>query len=260
MTADRERSLRLFHVSDLHFGKEDRAALAWFAGRVQAERPDGVIVSGDLTMRARHREFAAAQQWLNALAAPVVVGIGNHDLPYFNPLERIATPYRRFRKLAENVGRKEAARELGIVFLKTTARWQWRRLNWSKGRVTQAALKRSLAQLDALPRGARAIVCAHHPLAEPGTAGTAHTTRGPAALDALARRGIIAVLSGHVHDPFDMTVDTVSGPVRMIGAGTLSERLRDTPPSFNELTLEGGELSNRVREMEYPNEKPAGAG
>ncbi|MAW99120.1 MAG: metallophosphoesterase, partial [Sphingomonas sp.] len=44
---------RLFHVSDLHFGAEDRSALHWFARLVTDERPDAVIVTGDLTMRAR---------------------------------------------------------------------------------------------------------------------------------------------------------------------------------------------------------------
>jgi hypothetical protein len=45
-----------------------------------------------------------------------------------------------------------------------------------------------------------------------------------------------AVLSGHVHDPFDMTIDAGGHPIRIIGAGTLSERTRATPPSFNRLT------------------------
>jgi hypothetical protein len=54
-------------------------------------------------------------------------------------------------------------------------------------------------------------------------------------LAALARAGADAVLSGHVHDAFDMTIDVEGLPVRMIGAGTLSTRLRSSPPSFNRL-------------------------
>ena len=52
----------LFHASDLHFGAEDSAALAWFAQAVTDEQPDAVIITGDLTMRARSAEFAAAQK------------------------------------------------------------------------------------------------------------------------------------------------------------------------------------------------------
>ena len=58
---------RLFHISDLHFGLEDRAALAWFEDCVHRERPDAVLITGDLTMRARSREFAAACDWIGAL-------------------------------------------------------------------------------------------------------------------------------------------------------------------------------------------------
>ena len=49
--------IRLFHVSDVHFGREDKAAVAWFDALVAAEQPDAVIMTGDLTMRARSREF-----------------------------------------------------------------------------------------------------------------------------------------------------------------------------------------------------------
>src|SRR3546814_16083781 len=83
---------RLFHISDLHFGLEDRAALGWFADCVRRERPDAVLITGDLTMRARSREFAAACDWIGALDVPVTVEVGHHDLPYFNPVERFLFP------------------------------------------------------------------------------------------------------------------------------------------------------------------------
>jgi hypothetical protein len=116
------------------------------------------------------------------------------------------------------------------------------RLNWSKGWVTEAALDHCLATLDALPEGARALVIAHHPLREVGTKGTALTRHGQQALTELAKRQVLAVLSGHVHDAFDLTEPTPAGSVRMIGAGTLSRRLRSTPPSFNALRWDGEQL------------------
>jgi hypothetical protein len=94
------------------------------------------------------------------------------------------------------------------------------------------------------------LVACHHPLVETGTRGTALTRHGQRALDALARRPkVLGVLSGHVHDPFDLTAETPYGPVRMIGAGTLSKRLRSTPPSFNELIIEGREVKVRARNL-----------
>jgi len=241
-------AIRLFHVSDIHFGLEDPRALDWVRQCIELERPDAVAITGDLTMRARHREFRAAGGWINELGVPVTVEIGNHDMPYFNLLERFYDPYRRFRGVAELVDRPIDFDGLAIVPLKTTARAQWR-FNWSKGCITRPALARTLAMIDALPEGTRVIVAAHHPLIEVGTHGTALTRRGSLALTELARRNVLAVLSGHVHDPFDLVCETAAGPVRMIGAGTLSQRLRSTPPSFNEIIVDGRDLRVEARNL-----------
>ena len=240
--------MRLFHISDLHFGLEDRDALAWFRECVRREQPDAVLITGDLTMRARSREFAAACDWIMALDLPVTVEVGNHDLPYFNPVARFLHPYRRIRRIEALVERELDFRNLAVVPLKTTARAQWR-LDWSKGWVTRKALARTLAAIDALPRGTQVLVTAHHPLVEAGTKGRALTRGGAAALAALADRGVAAVLTGHVHDAFDLIAETPAGPIRMIGAGTLSRRIRSTPPSFNELRIRGSEISVRVRNL-----------
>jgi len=246
-------SLRLFHLSDIHFGLEDRQALAWAERCIAEEAPAAVAITGDLTMRARSREFSAACAWIRGLKVPVTVEVGNHDLPYFNLIERFCDPYRRFRAIEALVERQieldGGLDGIAIIPLKTTARAQWR-LNWSKGWVTRAALSRTLAHIDALPAGTRVLVACHHPLVEVGTRGTALTRGGQRALEALARRGVLAVLSGHVHDAFDLRHETAAGPVRMIGAGTLSKRIRSTPPSFNELTITGREVTVRVRNVQ----------
>ncbi|WP_062347046.1 metallophosphoesterase [Novosphingobium sp. CCH12-A3] len=241
---------RLFHISDIHFGLEDRRALDWVAQCIAREKPDAVAITGDLTMRARHREFTAACHWIQALDVPVTVEVGNHDLPYFNLIERFIDPYRRFRSIEGVLERELPIPGAKIVPLKTTARAQFR-LNWSKGTVGKAALAQTLAAIDALPPGTRAIVACHHPLVEAGTRGKALTRGGNHALAELARRNVLAVLSGHVHDAFDLIHPTPNGPVRMIGAGTLSQRVRSTPPSFNELTLDGDNITVRVRNLEH---------
>lgn len=242
--------IRLFHASDLHFGLEDPAALGWFADCVRREAPAAVLITGDLTMRARSHEFAAACDWIGALGAPVTVEVGNHDLPYFNPFARFFRPYARIRRIERLVERELDLAEVAVVPLKTTARAQ-ARLDWSKGWVTRAALARTLAAIDALPRAAATLVTAHHPLVEAGTKGRALTRGGEAALTALASRGVAAVLTGHVHDAFDLMKQTPAGPIRMIGAGTLSKRIRSTPPSFNELTLADGRIDVRVRNLAH---------
>lgn len=241
---------RIFHLSDIHFGLENNRALDWVKQEIAEKQPDAVAITGDLTMRARHREFAAATEWINSLNASVTVEVGNHDMPYFNPFERFFAPYKRFHGMEEKVEREIDLGRLVIVPLKTAVRMQ-PRMNWSKGWVSSAALEKCLAAIDALPAERRVLVTAHHPLREVGTQGTALTKHGDKALRELARRGVAAVLSGHVHDAFDIMEETAEGPVRMIGAGTLSKRTRSTPPSFNEIIWDGDDLSVTVRNLEH---------
>lgn len=241
-------TLTLFHISDIHFGLENNRALDWVKAEVAARQPAAVAITGDITMRARTREFEAATAWIRSLDAPVTLEVGNHDLPYFNLFERFFFPYRRFYGVEHTVERELKLPGLAIVPLRTTARAQ-PRLNWSKGWITGTALEKCLKAIDALPAGTKAIVTAHHPLREVGTKGTALTRNGRCALAELAKRPVAAVLSGHVHDAFDITENTENGPVRMIGAGTLSQRIRSTPPSFNEITWDGARLCVEVRNL-----------
>ena len=100
----------LFHISDIHFGLEDDRALDWVMQEIAEKRPAAVAITGDLTMRARHREFDAACRWISALDVPVTVEVGNHDLPYFNLIERFTDPYRRFRSIERVLEREYPTR------------------------------------------------------------------------------------------------------------------------------------------------------
>ncbi len=238
----------IFHVSDVHFGTEDKAALAWFGAQVAEHRPDLVLVTGDLTAAARRSEFVAAGDWLTGLAAPVRIEPGNHDLPVFNPLLRMLRPYARLRRLIERFQTPAVLHGVGIVSLKTTARLQLRS-NWSLGHVGRASIERSLADLAAVPTDHLRIVACHHPLVDVGTRTPGTTRGGSVALQRLAAAGAIAVLSGHTHDPFDITHDIDGRSIRLIGAGTLSERVRDSAPSYNRLTVQAGRLNNHAIEQ-----------
>lgn len=254
---------RLFHVSDVHFGCEDPVAVRWFDDKVRAEQPDAIIMTGDLTMRARGREWAAGSAWLEALGRPTTLEPGNHDLPYFNLWARFLTPYRRFRRVEEMIEKPLQIKGVAVVPLKTTARFQLR-TNWSKGRVSSRTLGRTLALLSDVPTGDTVLVAAHHPLIEAGTRSTSNTHGGRRALAALAAAGVDAVLTGHVHDPFDIPHEVDGHVVRLIGAGTLSRRTRARRASFNELTIGPGGIEVTVHELplapgESADDVPAGA-
>lgn len=244
------RPVTLFHVGDIHFGIEDKGAHQWFADAVEKERPDAVICTGDLTQRAKHGEFAAAQDWLSSLPAPVVLEVGNHDMPYYNLGERFLTPFKRFEQLAATVESKPELPGVHLVPLRTTVSAQGR-FPWSDGVVTDGALERAVRRTyEAADGDALVIVYGHHPLMA-GPIGSPNPTKGgDGAFRALALAGADVVLSGHVHDPFDITFQAEGRRLRMIGAGTLSRRLRRSPPSYNVLRIESGlELEVRVFEQ-----------
>lgn len=241
--------MKLFHVSDVHFGAEDPAALAWFEACVADERPDAVIMTGDLTMRAKRSEFDDGGNWLRSLGVPVTIEVGNHDLPYYwDPLRRLFAPYKRYGAAERLIEKPLDLPGISIVPFKTTARAQWR-WNWSKGYVSDGALRRALDLVAKAPKGNLIFIAGHHPLIEAGTRGTARTRNGQRALDALADAGAHAVLSGHVHDPFDIPYRRGDWTVRLIGAGTLSKRVRQSPPAFNEIRIDGNHFETLARTM-----------
>lgn len=250
--------VKLFHVSDVHFGAEDPEAIAWFSRLVADERPDAVIMTGDLTMRATRREFEAGGAWLQSLNVPVTLEIGNHDIPYYwDPFRRLLSPYQRYAAVERMIERPLEIAGVTIVPLKTIARAQWR-WNWSKGRVSRSSLATALQLIADAPKGNLVFVAAHHPLIEAGTTGTARTHRGDAALTELAAAGAHAVLSGHVHDPFDIPIDRNGWTVRMIGAGTLSKRTRGSPPAFNEIRVVDGHFQTLARTLSSAPKTPLG--
>lgn len=237
---------RFFHVSDVHFGREDREAVEWFSARVKEEQPDAVIMTGDLTMAAHRSEFEAAAKWLTDMNRPITVEVGNHDLPYFNPWARFVTPYKRYQSLERMIERPLDVKGVAVVPLKTTARFQLR-FNWSKGNVSLRSLQQSLSLVEAVPSGDTVFVACHHPLIESGVRMRSNTRRGMQALEALSAAGAHAVLTGHVHDPFDIAHDVGGRTIRLIGAGTLSTRTRAQPPSFNVITVQDGGFETVAR-------------
>ncbi|TAD82537.1 MAG: metallophosphoesterase [Sphingomonadales bacterium] len=242
---------RLFHISDVHFGVEDRAALDSVAQAIALERPDAVVCTGDLTQRAKHSEYAAARNWFASLGVPVVLEPGNHDMPYYNPWERFSDPFRRYNRLNAAVGTTLVSDDVVLVPLRTTVRAQTR-FPWSDGVVKPAALRQTLDAIAALkakedPR--TILVIAHHPLLGPEGKPGNPTIGGDEAFAQIAAAGAHAVISGHVHVPFDQQRERGGHRMRMIGTGTLSTRLRhEAPASWRVIDCApGGVIETQLR-------------
>lgn len=230
---------RLVHVSDIHFGGENQAAVAACARYINDCDVDLVVVSGDLTRYAELAEFAAAKAWLEGLSPPLLVTPGNHDAPYLAWAERVFTPFKRF-EAAIGPAPCQNWRGAGLaVFGVNTARGAQPRLNWSKGQLSAGQARAAAAWLGAQPEADARILSCHHPLIEMlGGPMTARVWGGEAGARIVAEAGVDLVLSGHIHAPFVWPYPFGDGKTYAVGAGTLSIRERGVPAGFNVVEIE----------------------
>lgn len=188
---------RLLHVSDLHFGpkflQDVAEGVLACARRLQ---PHVVVISGDLTQRAKPREFDDAAAYLRRFETPLVVTPGNHDVPLYRVWERFFAPYRLYRAhLAPLLNTVTRLPEVVIVALNST-----RRFTFTNGRIRRWQLEFAREAFRMAPAEACRIVVTHHHFAPPpdfeGGNVMPHARR---ALRAFAACGVELILAGHMH-------------------------------------------------------------
>src|SRR5947209_5419336 len=88
----------IVHLSDLHFGRIHEPATEPLVRQIVALQPQLVVISGDLTQRARTSQFQEARRFLESLPQPQIVVPGNHDVPAYNLVRRFLDPLKRYRQ------------------------------------------------------------------------------------------------------------------------------------------------------------------
>lgn len=189
--------VRILQVSDLHVGAHDdgRADVEnAIRALVEAERPELVIATGDLTHRNRADQHRRAGDFLRSLGPPVVAVPGNHDLPALPP-RRVLAPFDAFAAVwgeTEPVYRSAGA---AVCCLNSVRPWRYQR-----GAVSGAQLERVRETLAAAPAGALRVVALHHHLTSaPWRAGKRTVPSRSRTLAALSSSGAELVLAGHTH-------------------------------------------------------------
>jgi 3',5'-cyclic AMP phosphodiesterase CpdA len=225
--------LVIAHVSDIHFGCENAAAVEAVGERLRAEPPDVVLVTGDITQSGRRREFQAARAWLESLSPPTASTPGNHDTPYWDLIARLFRPFVRYDAFIGPPGLGALAWPGLAVASINTARGAQPRANWSKGQVRLADARNACTALAAAGDGLKVVIC-HHPLMEvTGGPMTGRVWGGVEASRILAEGGVDLILTGHVHMPFAHALPFGDGQTYNVGASTLSLRERGCPAGFN---------------------------
>lgn len=233
---------RIAHLSDLHFGTVPEGLAQVLLDRLQALAPDLIVVSGDLTQRARSHQFAQAAEFLSHLHAPTLVVPGNHDVPLHAPLSRLLWPFARWRRhLGHDLEPEHHDDEIAVIGVNTV-----NPLVWQAGRISPRAVRRVCDAFRGSPDTRTRIVVLHHPLTQAPGVSKAPMRGAEAAVRDLAECGADIVLSGHLHAWHAAPYAARKGgrATLLVQAGTaLSSRLRTPENDFNLLTVAAGAVT-----------------
>ena len=212
----------IVHLSDLHFGRTDPATLEPLRACLARLAPHLLVVSGDLTQRARPAQFRQARAYLDTLPGPQLVVPGNHDVPLYDLFSRFLSPFGRFRRLiGQDLQPVFVDDEIAVLGVNTA-----RGLALRGGRVSKAQIAGLRAALRALDRRLTRILVSHHPF------------------DVTAKGcGADVVLAGHLHAGYAGALGGVGVSAIVVQAGTAtSRRTRGSPNSFNVLRVAPGHI------------------
>ncbi len=231
----------VLHLSDLHFGRIAPGlpeALLQAAAQIA---PDLVVVSGDLTQRAKTVEFQQARSFLDQLPYPRIVVPGNHDVPLHNLYARFVQRLSRYqRHITEDLAPVYEDGEIAVFGVNTA-----RSSTWKGGRINGAQIESLRTRLSAAGPDVARIVVTHHPFEIPqGFHAREVVGSARAALERwTADSGADLLLCGHLHVGDSTTTlpryNHLGWHAIVVSAGTAtSTRGRGSPNSFNAITVE----------------------
>jgi len=237
--------IRILHLSDPHFGAADSAVARAFLSHARELAPDLTILSGDLTMRARHTELNAARQFVDALPGPRFLIPGNHDIPATNqPLDRFFNPFRRYRKwFGAELEPTLATDHLHVVSVNSNRAFGFH-VDWSEGILSPRQLSSIETRFaEAAPQASRILVL-HHPLLAPPGHGRAVVKPLPELLQAIDQARIDLVLCGHFHRSHLATAGTLDGWRCVVSQAptVCSTRLQGEPQGFHLIHLSSSQI------------------
>ena len=220
--------LRILHGSDLQMGRPFRPRAAKALRQLAFEvDPNLIVISGDLTQRAKVHEFQAAWKFLEALPqVPLIVTPGNHDVPLYRFWERLLVPYRSWnRTIPHDLDSVTVIPGATVVALNSASPWS----AIVGGRLTQAQLRFARQSFDSeLTEGIRVLVTHHHFVCKSAGGGGRPIPAAPLIINQIEEMEVDVVLSGHLHRmQVAMSRDVVPGKnlgVPLITAGTATSR------------------------------------
>ena len=160
--------------------------------------PDAIVVSGDLTQRAKRHQFEEARAFFDRLPEiPMLIIPGNHDVPLWRVFERLFKPHALYKEIiSPNLNPVLKVGNVVMVGLDSTAP----RRSLSNGRIYLDQLRHCEETLAGVPVGMTRIVVAHHHFA-PGHDRVLDLPmpRARRAIDCFVENRVEMILGGHLH-------------------------------------------------------------
>ena len=231
----------LMQISDTHFGTERPAVVEALVALALQQRPDLLVLSGDITQRARQAEFRAARAFMDRLGAPMLAIPGNHDIPLFNVWARLQRPYAgHMAAFGSDLEPVYSSPDLLVVGVNTT-----RARRHKDGEVSAQQIDRVTQILKGANAAQLRVVVVHQPVAVTRAEDRPNLLHGHAhALERWAAAGADLVMGGHIHLPYVLEIKGLARAMWAVQAGTaVSSRVRPgAPNSVNLLRWESGAL------------------
>jgi 3',5'-cyclic AMP phosphodiesterase CpdA len=232
--------VRIAHLSDPHFGTVKPDVLNALTECIHQLKPDLIIISGDISQRARYKQFREARAFTKSICEfPIIAIPGNHDIPLLNIFARLFYPYAGFRSVFKGIlERNMTVKGVQVLAMNSTSRFRH-----IQGDLNISNLKDRLSEMSAEAK--IRIVTFHHPMDCPKHVDEKNLLKGrDAVMKELDHFNIDLVLGGHIHDPL-VTLSSdrykdIENPTIISVAGTcLSWRTRaNAPNSFHLLDIE----------------------
>lgn len=233
---------KLLQISDPHFGTVQPRVMQALEVLAQEQQPDVLVLSGDITQRAKTAQFREARAFCDRLGIARMVALpGNHDISLFNPWHRLVTPYARYlRAFGPELEPELTLPWLQLTTVKTTRRWRHK-----NGEVSAQQIERVTGRLRQAQEGQLRVVVVHQPVYVLRVEDEHDRLRGwEPAVRAWVAAGADVVMGGHIHLPYVCELAScmpgLGRRIWCVQAGTaLSSRVRrEAPNSVNLLHVD----------------------